>query len=107
MDRAGKLGYGFCFLGIGAPYLIEKYRGRDIAFTAAVVFVVIGFGFLIAGHLHETKSKADSVAAPSESSSSFGCLGLILFCAFFRACFSPHGQRLLHQAHEWLQRMWN
>jgi hypothetical protein len=57
MERDTKLGYGFLFVGYGMPFLAEKFLGENAAILTAVVFSLLGIGFLVAGHLHGRNSK--------------------------------------------------
>jgi hypothetical protein len=52
MGRDSKLGYGFLFMGVAMPYLIEHFLGATVALVATVLCALIGVMFLLSGHTH-------------------------------------------------------
>jgi hypothetical protein len=57
MLRGTKFGYGFCFIGVGVPFLIEKLLGLSLAIFASVACLVLGVTFLISGHRHNDDAR--------------------------------------------------
>ena len=52
MERDSKLGYGFLFVGVSMPYLIEHLFGPTYALVVTLVCATIGVCFLWAAHNH-------------------------------------------------------
>ncbi len=50
MLRETKFGYGYCLVGIGLPYLIDKVLGLSAAIVVSVVLVIGGVAFLWSAH---------------------------------------------------------
>jgi hypothetical protein len=50
-SRETKFGYGFLFAGAGLPYLVDKLLGPIVALVVAAACLLLGIGFLVAGHL--------------------------------------------------------
>ncbi len=55
MSKETKFGYGFLFVGVGLPYLVERMFGPLTAAFIALAFLVVGVILLIAGHRHRDK----------------------------------------------------
>jgi hypothetical protein len=56
-SRETKFGYGFLFAGAGLPYLVDKLLGPIAALVVAALCLLIGIGFLVAGHLDNKGSR--------------------------------------------------
>lgn len=57
MQRDTKFGYGFCLLGIGVPYLLDKLSGPKTALVCCALLLLVGLVFILSGHFHQRSLK--------------------------------------------------